>query len=108
MRENDEFYRGHTTFIITCDHGRGESLGAHANRGEVDLNASWTEHGRKVTGSNQTWLVAFGKDIQHLGEREGGRTVYTKQVAPTIASILRVPFVLDGQQTPSPISKILK
>ena len=54
--------------------------------------ASWAEHGRRIKGSNQTWLVAFGKDIQHLGEMEGGRTIYTKQVAPSIASILKVPF----------------
>lgn len=107
--QQDPFYKGNTTFLITCDHGRGESLGAHANRGEVDSQASWTEHGRRIKGSNQTWLVAFGKDIQHLGEMEGGRTIYTKQVAPTIASILKVPFTNDSQQpVASPIYKILK
>lgn len=97
-------------FLITCDHGRGESLGVHANRGEVDSKASWAEHGRRIKGSNQTWLVAFGKDILHLGEMEGGRTIYTKQVAPTIASILKVPFTNDDNQQPeaSPIYKILK
>ena len=107
--QQDPFYKGNTTFLITCDHGRGESLGAHANRGEVDSQASWTEHGKRIKGSNQTWLVAFGKDIQHLGEMEGGRTIYTKQVAPTIASILKVPFTNDDNQQPaSPIYKILK
>ena len=35
--QQDPFYKGNTTFLITCDHGRGESLGAHANRGEVDV-----------------------------------------------------------------------
>lgn len=108
--QQDPFYKGNTTFLITCDHGRGESLGVHANRGEVDSKASWTEHGKEIKGSNQTWLVAFGKDIQHLGEMEGGRTIYTKQVAPTIASILKVPFTNDDNQQPeaSPIYKILK
>lgn len=106
--QSDEFYRGNTTFIITCDHGRGTSLGAHANRGEVDSKASWTEHGRKIEGSNQTWLVAFGKNIRRLGEMDGGRIIYTSQVAPTVANILKVPFVGDRQQVPSPIYKILK
>ena len=106
--QSDEFYRGNTTFIITCDHGRGSSLGAHANRGEVDPAASWTEHGRKIKGSNQTWLVAFGKNIQHLGEMEGGHIIYTSQVAPTIANILKVPFTSDRQPMSSPIYKILK
>ena len=35
--QQDPFYKGNTTFLITCDHGRGESLGVHANRGEVDV-----------------------------------------------------------------------
>lgn len=106
--QEDEFYKGNTTFIITCDHGRGQSLGAHANRGEVDGSASWSEHGHHIAGSNQTWLVAFGKDIQHLGEVEGGRTIFTKQVAPTIASILHVPFQSENKDMAKPIYKILK
>ncbi len=106
--QNDEFYKGNTTFIITCDHGRGESLGIHINRGEVDPTASWTEHGKHIAGSNQTWLVAFGKDIQHLGEVEGGKTIYTKQIAPTIACILNVPFTNGNEQVATPIYKILK
>ena len=106
--QQDPFYKDNTTFLVTCDHGRGESLGVHANRGEVDSKASWAEHGRRIKGSNQTWLVAFGKDILHLGEMEGGRTIYTKQVAPTIASILKVPFTNDNQPEASPIYKILK
>lgn len=106
--QNDEFYKGNTTFIITCDHGRGESLGLHINRGEVDPTASWTEHGKHIAGSDQTWLVAFGKDIQHLGEVEGGKTIYTKQIAPTIAHILNVPFTNGDEQVATPIYKILK
>lgn len=106
--QNDEFYKGNTTFIITCDHGRGESLGIHVNRGEVDSAASWTEHGKHIAGSNQTWLVAFGNHIQHLGEVEGGKTIYTKQIAPTIASILNVPFTNSNEQVATPIYKILK
>jgi len=106
--QGDEFYRGNTTFIITCDHGSGESLGNHINRGEVDSLASWHEHGRKIAGSNQTWLVAFGKNIQHLGEVEGGRTIYTKQVASTVASLLHIPFTSERSDMGRPIYKILK
>lgn len=107
--QKDEFYRGKTTFLITCDHGRGESLGAHYNRGEVDSTASWTEHNNHIKGSNQTWLVAFGNSVQHLGEVEGGRTIYTKQVAPTVARILHVPFSTGKDEKPAqPIYSILK
>ena len=106
--QQDEFYRGKTTFLITCDHGRGESLGAHYNRGEVDSSASWTEHNHHVRGSNQTWLVAFGNGVQHLGEVEGGRTVYTSQVAPTVARILHMPFTTGKVEKPAqPIYTIL-
>ena len=89
---------------------QGRKPGRSCQPGEVDSKASWAEHGRRIKGSNQTWLVAFGKDILHLGEMEGGRTIYTKQVAPTIASILKVPFTNDDNQQPeaSPIYKILK
>ena len=106
--QSDEFYRGRTTFLITCDHGRGENLGSHINRGEVDAHASWTEHGKHVEGSNQTWLVAFGKNIQHLGEAEGGKVIYTKQMAPTVARLLEVPFWGDGSRIATPIYRILK
>ena len=106
--QSDEFYRGKTTFIITCDHGRGENLGRSAGSGQVDPKASWTEHGKKIRGSNHTWLVAFGKNVRHLGEMEGGKTIYTKQVAPTIASILNVPFAEKDRQMAQPIYSILK
>lgn len=106
--QSDEFYRGKTAFIITCDHGRGESLGSHINRGEVDAHASWTEHGKQVRGSNQTWLVAFGKNILHLGEAEGGKVIYTRQVAPIVARLLEVPFWGNGRKDTQPIYRILR
>lgn len=106
--QSGEFYRGNTTVIITCDHGRGESLGNQSNHGKVDGLASWHEHGRKIAGSNQTWLVAFGKNIQHLGEVEGGRTIYTKQVASTVASLLHIPFNSERSDMGKPIYNILK
>lgn len=106
--QKDGSYRGNTTFIITCDHGRGASLGAHAAQGEVDPKASWAEHGRNVAGSNQTWLVAFGNGVRHLGEMAGGNVVYTRHVAPTIASILDVPFANNEKDRPQAIAGILK
>ena len=105
--QSDSYYHDKTTFIITCDHGRGESLGAHFNRGEVDSNASWAHHDHSVKGSNQTWLVAFGKGIQHLGEVEGGQVIYTRQVAPTIAKILHIPFTTGKRESVRAIDKIL-
>src|SRR6202011_5679135 len=43
-------YRAHTTLIVTCDHGRGDSL--------KDFN----DHGAKVAGAEQIWLAIVGPD----------------------------------------------
>ena len=106
--QKDEFYRGKTTFIITCDHGRGESIGKCAKGAGADKDASWAHHNSKTKGSNQTWLVAFGNGVKHLGETESEEAVYTRQVAPTIARLLHIPFTSDRKQETKPIDFILE
>lgn len=77
--EADKFYQGKTTYIITCDHGRGEG-------------SEWSDHGSKVKGSEATWVMLFGKGINPLGETVNNGPFYTKQIAATIANILDVEF----------------
>ena len=48
----DPFYKDQTTFIITCDHGRG-----------VSADKGWFHHSREVDRSNETWLMAFGAGV---------------------------------------------
>lgn len=80
--EADKFYKGKTTYLITCDHGRG-------------FGNEWANHGSGTKGSEATWVMLFGKGINAKGETTENGPFYTKQVAATIASILDVDFTPD-------------
>ena len=80
--EADKFYKGKTTYLITCDHGRG-------------FGNEWANHGSGTKGSEATWVMLFGKGINAKGETTENGPFYTKQVAATIASILVVDFTPD-------------
>lgn len=77
--EADPFYKGKTTYILTCDHGRGRG-------------AAFTSHGSTPRGSEETWFIAFGKGVPVLGETTNNGPFYTKQFAATIADILGIDF----------------
>lgn len=81
--QQDNFYRNKTTFIITCDHGRGN--------GSQEIG-DWRSHGSSIPSSKETWLMAFGKDIPVKGVIRDSTIYYNKQIAPTIAKILGVDF----------------
>ena len=68
-------YKNNTNFIITTDHGRGNS------------SKHWSGHGFFVNGSSQTWLAMIGPHIDPLGERKDNEQLYTKQFATTIAKL---------------------
>jgi len=78
--EADPFYRGKTTYLLTCDHGRG-------------YRASFTSHGAGTIGSEHTWMMAFGKGIEVLGETTENGPFYNQQMAATIADILGIDFM---------------
>jgi hypothetical protein len=67
-------YRDKTTFIITCDHGRGAGL------------SDWKDHGAKVDKSEGTWLAVLGPDTPPLGERTQTAPVTHSQIAASIAA----------------------
>lgn len=84
--EADPFYKGKTTYLLTCDHGRG-------------YLASFTSHGAGTLGSENTWMMAFGKGIEKLGETTDNGPFYNQQMAATIADILGIDFTPgDGQK----------
>ena len=93
--EADKFYRGRTTYIITCDHGRG--------RGE-----QFTSHGTEFPGADETWFIAFGAGIESLGETSNNGPFYTRQFAATIADILGVDFTPDNGVKPAPFDPTYK
>jgi hypothetical protein len=70
-------YRDSTTFIITCDHGRGS--------GPQD----WKEHGVEQAGSENVWLAILGPDTPATGERRGGPGATTAQIAATLAAFVQ-------------------
>jgi len=74
--QTNPFYKDQTTFIITTDHGRGQSP------------ISWFTHLFFVGGSGQTWLAMLGPDIMPLGEIAENQQIYQKQIAATVASLL--------------------
>ena len=80
--EEDKFYKGKTTYLITCDHGRGSG-------------SEWGSHGSSVKGSEATWLMLLGKGIEPKGETVNNGPFLTKQVAATIAKILDIEFSPD-------------
>jgi len=69
-------YRGMTTLIISPDHGRGRTA------------QDWTDHGRKIPGSNETWLAVLGPDTPPRGERRDTPVARQAQIAATVAALL--------------------
>ncbi|MCF0166681.1 MAG: hypothetical protein HUJ89_05945 [Bacteroidales bacterium] len=81
--ESDPFYKGRTTYMILCDHGRGQDI------------SCFSGHGRSCPGSGQIWFAAFGNKVPVLGEVAQEGQYYLKQLAPTIASVLSIDYAPD-------------
>jgi Type I phosphodiesterase / nucleotide pyrophosphatase len=88
-------YRGTTTFIITCDHGRGS--------GPVQ----WKEHGVEEPGSQNIWIAVMGPDTPPLGEREHIAPITQSQIAATIAALLDHDYRHDVPAAAEPIAAVL-
>lgn len=69
-------YKGKTTFIITTDHGRGDS------------EDNWYDHGLLVRGSSQTWMALLGSNVKPLGECTSSSQLYQRNIAGTISYLL--------------------
>ena len=69
-------YRGKTTFILTCDHGRGSG------------QKLWKDHGVEEPGSEKVWVAVLGPDTAPLGERHNSTPVTQSQLAATVADLL--------------------
>jgi hypothetical protein len=73
-------YKDHTSFLITTDHGRGNTT------------RHWSSHGFFIDGSSQTWLAMMGPHIESLGERTEKQKIFNKQIAETIANLVGEDF----------------
>lgn len=90
--ENDEDYRGKTTFLITTDHGRGTC--------PVD---QWRHHGSDIEGSEEIWIAAMGPDTPALGEIKESNNIYQNQIAKTVAYLLGVEY-----RNKKPVGDVIK
>jgi len=69
-------YRDQTTFILTCDHGRGSGP------------TEWKNHGAAVEGAEGIWIAILGPDTPPLGERTNTSQVSQNQIAATLSALL--------------------
>jgi hypothetical protein len=88
-------YRGHTTFIITTDHGRGSGL------------TEWKEHGVEEKGSENIWIAVMGPDTAPLGERKNIGRVTQAQIAATVAAFVGEDYHAAVPQAAAPIQQVL-
>ena len=88
-------YRDQTTFIITCDHGRGS--------GPVE----WKEHGVEEKGSENVWIAVMGPDTAPLGERKQVAEVHQAQIAATLAAFLGKDYPKAEPAAAAPILEVL-
>ena len=88
-------YRGTTTFIITCDHGRGSGL------------SEWKEHGVEEKGSENVWIAVMGPDTSPLGERTHIASVTQSQIAATVAALLGKDYHAAVPKAAAPIADVL-
>ncbi|MFT3825449.1 MAG: alkaline phosphatase family protein [Chitinophagaceae bacterium] len=89
-------YRGKTTLIVTCDHGRGDK-----NKDQ------WRDHGSKVEDASGIWIAALGPDTKPLGEIKDHPQLYQRQIATTIAAVLGFNFK-PAHPVLEPVSTIVK
>ncbi len=81
--QRDEFYKNKTTFFITTDHGRGRRA------------ANWNVHGPLTPGSDETWLMQLGPNVEARGEIKQAADFNNEQFAQTIAAYLGEYFTSD-------------
>jgi hypothetical protein len=92
----DPHYKGNTTLIITCDHGRGD----------VPLE-KWRDHGTDVKNSEQTWVAIIGPDTSPKGVISTSTITYHKQLAQTISNLLGFDFKpAAGHEVADPIKTV--
>jgi hypothetical protein len=87
-------YRGKTSFIIACDHGRGSG-------------ADWKDHGVPVQGAERVWLAVIGPDTPPLGERTNIPQVTHSQIAATLAALLGEDYHGAVPKSGAPIIDVL-
>lgn len=79
--QQDPFYKGQTTFIVTTDHGRG-----------TKPLKTWRSHGSDIEGADQVWLMLYGEHADQQGEVKSSEQLYSTKVVDIIKAITGQPF----------------
>lgn len=74
--QEDPYYKGQTTFIVTTDHGRGTK--------PLD---TWRSHGSEIEGAGQVWLMTYGHRAEAGGEVKQDEQRYSTEVVKRIKAI---------------------
>ena len=90
------FYRGKTTLVITCDHGRGGTVN------------DWDTHGEKVPDAAQIWVAIIGPDTPGVGEATNTPDEFQRDIAPTILSLMGVNYREYAGVAGKPIAAAIK
>jgi hypothetical protein len=90
--QNDPFYAGQTTLLISTDHGRGNNANSwqhHASgRAIAGYMKKLKNFGNGVSGSDEIWLAALGPQIPARGLVATQQPWSQSQVASTVAELL--------------------
>jgi hypothetical protein len=89
-------YKGKTTLIVTCDHGRGDKEKSNCQH-----------HGAKIEDAHEIWLAVMGPDTKPMGELKTSGQLYQRQIATTIAKLLGYDFK-PSHPVKEPIETVLK
>ena len=87
-------YRGKTTLIFCCDHGRGYAP------------TEWKSHGKAIKGSENVWMAFMGPDTPALGERTAIDRVTSNQLAATVAALLGKDYLAAIPGAGKPITSV--
>ena len=87
--QSQDYYKNKTTMIITTDHGRGKYL-----------NDKWGSHGASVPNAQNVWVAIIGPDTPPKGEIVDSKTIYTNQIAATIAYLLGFDYKTNRKHGP--------
>jgi hypothetical protein len=87
-------YKDKTSFIITCDHGRGNG-------------AEWRNHGASTVGAENIWIAIIGPDTRPLGDRSNIPPVTQSQIAATLAALLGEDYQAAVPAAAAPIANAL-
>ncbi len=88
-------YAGKTSFVLTTDHGRG------------DTRVEWKNHGKDCPGSDQMWIAVMGPDTPAEGCR-GDLDVTQSQVAATVAALLGEDYHAAEPKTGAPLPGVVR